>query len=128
MTSHVIIRLTADQRVSGAHLSHRATQPIAPGGRAGVVCRTVGPKWAPHHVITVGEGSDTTSHQIQQLGANQRVGGADLSHCAAEPIAPSRRAGIACRAVGPVSAPHHVIAVGEGGDTTSQLIPRLGAD
>ena len=125
----LVVGLAAHQAVGGGNYSGAARRPAAPGHRPGLNHRAVGPVPADHHVVAVAQRHhERVADLVACLAADQTVGDGDYSSAARRPAAPRRRPGIACRAIVPVRAAHHVVAVAQRRHTAvADLIAGLAA-
>src|SRR5208337_2908971 len=116
-----VIRGTADQAVRGTDGTADAGRAAAPRDRARRGGRAVGPVGAADHVVAVAQGRHAAAcffvaaaDRVIRRTADQAVRGTDGTADAGRAAAPRDRARTGGRAVGPVGAGHHVVAVAQG--------------
>ena len=117
------------QAVGGGQGAGDAGGPRAPGHGARIHYRPIVPLRALDDIVAVGQGGDAgITDQIVRGGSDQAVGGGDGAGDPGGARAPGYGASIHDGPVAPHIAPDDIVAVGQGGDVTSDVVVRGRSD
>ncbi len=110
----LVVGAAAHQAVGLRDYTNGARRAVPPRHRPGVYSRTLIPVGAAHHIVTVAQRCHVPpcDHVVGGT-AHQAVGRRHHAHGARRPVSPSGRSSIGDRAVIPVGAHHHIVAIGQ---------------